>query len=119
MRNTLGFLVAALRAALAGKKTYLVAVLVIAVTGILVFFGKLTPTTASTVALVALGLFAASFRSALAAHQAQVLEVLTDTAVLGKAVLGKNSKLAGVAGIALVTDAGQLVDEIQKETPAK
>jgi hypothetical protein len=71
---------------MAGRKTYLLAGAVCLVAGVLVFFHKLTPATALTVALFALGGFAATFRAALQTHHDQSLLVLQDVAAVGAAV---------------------------------
>jgi uncharacterized membrane protein YphA (DoxX/SURF4 family) len=100
---------------LSGKKTYLLAAILLLTVGVFVFLGRLTPQVAMTVALVFLGLFAASFRDALAKHQAQVIQFLEDTALVGKLTLAKNGKAAAIAGVALATDASELVGQIQAE----
>ena len=53
---------------LSGKKTYLLAALLVVTVSILVFLGRMTPATGLTVALVFAGLLSASFRSAMAEH---------------------------------------------------
>ncbi len=70
---------------LAGRKTYLVAAGVfLGVLG-LVFFGRLTPQLATTVVVLAVPAFAATFRSALARHQQQELVILQAIAAAGRA----------------------------------
>lgn len=81
-----------IRGWLAGRKTYILAGLVVLTILVLVFCGMLTPEAAYTVALVALAGFAVTFRSALADHQAQVISVLMDVGNLGAAVRGHNKE---------------------------
>jgi hypothetical protein len=72
----LAVLVAEIREWLSGKKTYLLAGLLIVTVSTLVFLGRMTPATALTVALVFAGLISASFRSAIEQHHAEIITVL-------------------------------------------
>jgi len=76
MKQKLEILIAEIRERLAGKKTYLLAALLVVTVLILVYLGCLTPETALTVALVFAGLLSASFRSAIGQHHAEVLNLL-------------------------------------------
>ena len=87
---------------LSGKKTYLLAALLVVTVLFLVFLGRLTPVAAMTVALVFAGLLSASFRSAIAEHQAQLIAVLMDVGQLGVAARNhdKAAELAAAQGLA-------------------
>jgi hypothetical protein len=111
----LAVLVAEIRERLAGRKTYLLAGLLVLTVVVLVFFGKLTPETALAVALVFAGLISASFRSAIEQHHAEVVNLLIDVAEVGVAVRSHNkaaevSAAEGLAeqGIAVAASAGLL-----------
>jgi hypothetical protein len=75
---------------LLGKKTYLLAVLLVVTVLALVLLGRLTPETALTVALVFAGLLSASFRSAIELHHAEVMDVLEEVAEAGAALRAGN-----------------------------
>ncbi|HEY4358259.1 MAG TPA: hypothetical protein VGN16_21110 [Acidobacteriaceae bacterium] len=96
---------------LVGKKTYLIAAAVCLATGGLVFAGRLTPETACAVGLFALGLFAASFRSALQTHQEDTMQLLRDLAGMGMSVSTRNVPQAIAAGARVVKDAAVLATE--------
>ena len=101
---------------LAGRKTYLVAGVIVAVTVALVFFGRLTPTTASEILVFGVSAFAVTFRSALQRHQDEVLMLLTLAAKAGEAAAAHNSAAAGAAGLQVVKQGVTLVQEIKLET---
>jgi|SRR6185437_5042280 len=71
---------------LKGKRTYILAFVVLAVVGTAVFRGDLTPDVASGILLAALAGFAVTFRAAIADHQAEMMEALQDIAAAGVAV---------------------------------
>jgi hypothetical protein len=71
------------RELLAGRKTYLLASLLVGTVLALLALGRLTPETALTVALVFAGLISASFRSAIEQHHAEVLKLLVAIAEAG------------------------------------
>jgi hypothetical protein len=71
---------------LAGRKTYLLAGLVLAVVALAVFSGQMTPDRAYTVLLFATAGFAVTFRSAIETHHTEVIAALMDVGQLGIAV---------------------------------
>jgi hypothetical protein len=83
MTQKIEILVAEVRKRLAGRKTYLLAALLVVTVLILVYAGQATPETILPVAMVFAGLISASFRSAIAQHQAEVLQALTAIATAG------------------------------------
>jgi hypothetical protein len=99
---------------LEGKKTYILAGAVCLVVLVLVYLGRLTPTTAMAIALLALGGFAATFRAALAAHQEDLLDLLQAVAATGVAVAAHNSGAALKAGAAAVEDGARVEQEIEQ-----
>jgi hypothetical protein len=76
VKQKLEILWAEIRERLAGKKTYILAALLVVTVLVLVYLGRLTPTAALTVALVFAGLLSASFRSAIEQHHVEVLNML-------------------------------------------
>ena len=98
-----------------GRKTYLLSALVILVALVLVFFHRLTPETAFTVALVAIGLFAATFRAALQTHHDETLQVLREVAIVGTDVATHNLGAALAVGTQAVQDGAKLDVEIEQE----
>jgi hypothetical protein len=101
---------------MAGRKTYIMAGLVLAVTFTLVFLQRLTPTTAFAVVMFAVSGFAATFRSALQRHQAESVAILIDIAAAGKAAAGHNSVALGGSLMQAAQDSGKLADEIHAES---
>jgi hypothetical protein len=83
-----------------------------------VLYRQLTPQVAYAVALFALGLFAVTFRAAFAAHSAQVLQALTDAAVLGVAVRSKDKAAELQAATAIAQDAVVLDTAFAEKQPA-
>jgi hypothetical protein len=104
---------------LAGRKTYILAGLVVLTILVLVFLGRLTPEAAYTIALTALAGFAVTFRSALADHQAQVISVLMDVGQLGVAV--RTGNRAGELAVAqdLAKQGIALVEQPPEPAPSK
>jgi len=100
---------------LVGKKTYLLAGILLLVTVGLVATGKLTPQTAMSVALVAACGFPITFRAALANHQAQILEVLGEAAESGAALATRNYTAFRAAATAAGDNLAVLVPEIRDE----
>ena len=104
---------------LTGRKTYLGAILVVAIAAGLVFFHRLTPQVALAVALFALSLFAATFRAALQRHHDEAMEVLSEVAIAGAAVAARNVSGAMSAGAAAFEDGAKLDSEIKAEDVAE
>jgi hypothetical protein len=104
-----------LRVWLNGKKTYLLAGAILAATAVLVATGKLTPTTALTLLLVAAGGFPATFRAALQSHHNEELTLLTHIALTGVDIASRNMPAALKDGSAAATDGLHLVQELQPE----
>ena len=100
---------------LEGKKSYLVAVLMVFATLLLVAIGKLTPETATAVLMVSLGLFAATFRAALERHHEEVLATMIAVSEAGGALATHNVPAALKAGEQAVADGAKLATEIQAE----
>lgn len=105
--------------ALQGKKTYLLVVLLFLITAGCIATGKLTVETACTIFLVFLGLFAASFRSAIGNHQDDVKAELAATATLMRDVVAHNTRAAVADGLAVFTKGEMLATEIQAEQAAE
>jgi hypothetical protein len=100
---------------LAGRKTYLVAGGVILVLLGLVFFGRLTPELAVgllTSAVCGLGI---TFRSALARHQAEEIEILRDIALAGTMVVAHNAVGALKIAQQALPEGVQLAQELSQE----
>lgn len=100
MRQKLEILVAGIREALAGKKTYLLAALLVVTVVVLVLLGELTPETGLAVALVFAGLLSASFRSAIEQHHAEVLNLL-----IGISEAGADLRAGNKAAVLKVAEA--------------
>ena len=111
----LGILIAEVREWLAGKKTYLLAGLLVVTVLVLVWVGKLTPETALTVALVFAGLLSAIFRSAIEQHQAQVLQALAAVAEAGVDARAGNKAAAVAVLKSEASAAEQLAVELKAE----
>jgi hypothetical protein len=108
----------ALRRWLEGRKTYIGAAVVFATAFVLVFFGKLTPTTATAILLFALGIFSVTFRSTLAKlqnHQAEIVAGLQEVAIAGAAVASRNPSAALAATVEVVKASVKLDAEIETE----
>jgi hypothetical protein len=98
-----------------GRKTYALAGIVfLAVLG-LTFAGRLTPSTASTVALFAVSGFAMTFRSALGRHQAEQLAILQEIAAAGLAARQHNRPAAVASLVQAAEQGAQLAGEVSKE----
>jgi hypothetical protein len=89
---------------LAGRKTYLLAAVLVQAVLVLVFLGRLTPETAAALGLLAASGFAVTFRSALERHQAEEIALLQDVARAGGAVAVHNNA-------ALVSDVVKTVED--------
>jgi hypothetical protein len=103
---------------LKGKKTYVVAALLLGATLQLLVSGHLTPTTALTVLMFAATLFPATFRAALAQHQAEELQLLGQIAAAGAAVTVHNYGAAERSGAAAVAEGIRLVNEVEAQRAA-
>ena len=101
---------------LAGRRTYILAGLIVSTAVLLVFLGELTPETASAIALIALGGFAASFRAALDRHQAETIQVLREVALAGMEMSARNVPALIAATSQAVQDGAKLADECGKES---
>lgn len=101
-----------------GKKTYLLAGLLVMVALVLVFVGKLTPQLAFMLLLMALAGFAVTFRLALARHSDQVLQFLTSVAAVGVAARkhDREAELAAAESAALT--GAELGAEIEQDKNA-
>jgi hypothetical protein len=98
---------------LAGKKTYLVALAIVIVVIVLVVLGKLTPTTAMTVLLFAVGSLAATFRAAMERHQDEEMEILLEIANGGAAYARHDLPGALADGEKAVEGAVKLAVEVE------
>ena len=97
---------------LKGKKTYLLAGLLILAVIVLVAMGKLTPQNALALSLLALGGFSVTFRSALANHQAQALAILQDASQAGALYRAGNIPASRDAVVRMVNDASRLAPPV-------
>jgi hypothetical protein len=108
-------LVAEVREWLAGKKTYLLALLLVVTVLVLVYLGRLTPETALTVALVFAGLLSASFRSAIEQHHAEVLNLLIGISEAGADLRAGNKAGAVAVAKSMEPTAETLAAELNAE----
>jgi len=115
MKNTLLKLLGWLE----GRKTYVLVTLICLTAVALVFFRQVTPATALAVALVFLGLVAASFRAVLEKHHDEVLQGLTEVAALGAAVATHKTGAIEPLAVAVAQDGYALGSEIEQESTAK
>jgi hypothetical protein len=102
---------------MSGRKTYLLSGLLLVVTLGLLAAGKLSP--ATTLALIALGGFPATFRSALARHSEEELRLLAEIAAAGAGLAIHNYPIVREAGGAAVMQALQLGRELQADCSNK
>jgi len=100
---------------LAGRKTYLLAGVLVSVLLTLVFLGKLTPEIAAGLSTLAVGGFAVTFRSALERHQAEEVELLRDIALAGSMAVAHNALGALKIAQQAVPQGVQLVEELKQE----
>ena len=107
---------AAERSWLIGKKTYLLAGVLLLATLALLFTGHLSPTTALTLLLFAAAGFPATFRAALEHHQKEELALLVQIAATGVAVSGRNIPAALKLGELAAEESLALARELQQET---
>jgi hypothetical protein len=106
---------AGIREWLGGRKTYLLAALLVVTVLILVYAGQATPETVLPVALVFAGLLSASFRSAIERHHAEVLNLL-----MGISEAGADMRAGNKAGaIALVKSAAPVAEQLAGELKAE
>jgi hypothetical protein len=103
-----------LRMILTGKKTYLVAGLLLLATVVLLGVGKLTVTTALALVMFAVSLFPVTFRAQLERHQAETLLLLGQIAAGGIALAGKNLPAAERDGEAAAATGLRLVSELHE-----
>ena len=101
---------------LAGRKTYILAGIVILIVLALVFFGRLTPTMAAAIAVFALCGFSITFRSALHNHQAQVIAIFQKIADAGGQIHIRNSVVAREDILAAAEDAFGLAQQVRAES---
>lgn len=101
---------------LEGKKTYIAAVLVAAVTIVLVGLGKLSPAAATTVGLLAASVFAATYRAAIERHHEEVLATMVAVSEAGADLAHHNMPGALKAGEAAAQSGLRLVQEVKAET---
>ena len=103
---------------LVGKKTYILAYVILASTIFLLLVGKLNTSTALTLLLLAAAGFPATFRAALARHQEEELALLTGLALLAKDAVMRNVPSLAVDIAHETASALVLGGEIQAETTA-
>jgi len=98
-----------------GRRTYLLAGVVILALLVLVFLGRLTPDTGVALLTFAAGVFAVAFRSVLQRHHAEAVAILKGVADAGAAAAAHNG--AEVIAIAKTTvpEGVKLVEEIRAE----
>lgn len=118
MKQKLEILWVKIRERLAGKKTYLLAFLLVATVLVLVYLGRLTPAAGLTVALVFAGLISASFRSAIEQHHAEVLNLLIEIAEAGTDMRVGNKAGAVQVVKSAAPVAEQLAGELKAESGA-
>ena len=100
---------------MAGKKTYLLAGVILLVAAMLGLRDELTPETATFLLVVSVPGFAVTFRSALMRHHQEELMILEELAETGAAVAARNLP-AAVEDVVKVAAAGErLVEECQQE----
>ncbi|WP_162538774.1 hypothetical protein [Granulicella sp. WH15] len=114
---------------MAGKKTYLLAGVLLLAAIALLLTGQLTPTSAMTLLLVGAFGFPVTFRSAIKRHEQDVLTILQQIALAGVYMRSHNSAGAEGALKQSLGDAVTLGRELQsegvtgpqlvQETPAK
>jgi len=102
----------------AGKKTYLASAFLLAVLVLLVNYGKLTPELALDILVFAAPCFAATFRSAIETHHAQVLAVLEEIAQIGADVRLHRPDVLAVDAEALVKLAGPVLVPSPSPSPS-
>ena len=103
------------RAWLQGKKTYVLAGLLLALTLALVWTGRMTPAWAMTLIAVAACGLPVTFKASLERHRATELELLEEIAESGTALAAHNSA-ALEAGLQRIYNTGSaLVGECQEE----
>lgn len=100
---------------LAGRKTYLLALLLVVVTVTLVATNKLTPENGVVLLLLFSAGFAATFRDALERHQAQSVQIIAGTAATLRDIATKNFKAAQIDGLATVADAEVLAAQVKSD----
>lgn len=105
----------AIRGWLAGKKTYLLAGVVVLALLVLVAMGRLTPETGAGLLVFAAAGFGITFRAALARHQAEVVAILQGTVKIGSAVAAHNVPGAIQAAESLAPQGVQLAQELNAE----
>jgi len=103
---------------LSGKKTYLVAALLVVTVLVLVFLGKMTPATAFTVALVFAGLLSATFRAAIEKHHDEEINLLVAISEAGGDVIHHNYYGAAQVAKAVAPVAVKLAAELKAEAAA-
>jgi len=100
---------------MAGRKTYLVAGMVLLTLVALVFLGRLTPDTGVALVTLAAAGFAATFRAALERHQKEEIALLQSIALAGAAAAAHNVPGAIRAAEAAIPQGAQLAEELSKE----
>lgn len=100
---------------MAGRKTYLLAGLVILAMFALVFMGRLTPETGGALMTLAAAGFAATFRDALERHQKEEIALLKTIAQAGAAAAAHNVAGALAAAEDALPQGVALAHELNQE----